>query len=222
MTEANQNQSPSGQAAPSPSSDPEQGVKSLTLYELTGVYAEISRALDEDWENDPEREKALATALDTIKDDIIDRGEYVARIIKQKQAEVDYLENVASQFAKEAERIRGMAGTKERASDRLTMFLKQSLAVLGDDTQRTSGTLLRVTLTKSMGEGIEIVDEAAIPVDFFISTIKMPTVEVPTDLLPYVKRKEVSKAALNDTFQKTGVAPTGTKIVPKARGLRLR
>lgn len=208
-----------GKALPVPASDEGRG---LTLYELTGQYAEIATLLDRDLDADELGIDDLNEILDTMRPEIIAKGENLGRVIRQKEAEVEWIEAQAAAFRREADRIIMRAGVKERGVERLRAFLTDAMGVIGDGTQKVEGGLVNITLSKRGDDVLEVTDETKIPEAYIIATAQGPASNVRH--LPdgwTVKSTRVDKAALNEAWKESHIAHAGTTIVPKKRSLKV-
>jgi len=219
---------PKDNALPVPHSD--QG-RSLTLYELTGAYEALSRLADlspsvvlpnGDVVEGTNDEQIIA-ALEAIEGEVKDKAEALGMVIKQKEVEAEFDEFVAARYEKEVDRFKARAKTKRNNAKRIEQWLKDGLSRMGDDTQRVTGTTLSLTLAKRPeNDLLEVVDESKIPNEFKMATIKIRRSDVPDDLVLFIKEVTVDKQGINAHFKQTGVAPSGTQIVPGRRNLLIR
>lgn len=208
---------PKGSALVAPAS--EEG-RSLTLYELTGVYAEIANLLNENLDEEFAGE-ALTQALETTKGEILIKAENLAKVIKQKEAEVEWITEQAAKFKNEFDRLMGRAGTRERGIQRLKDFIVSVLGEIGEDTQGIKGSVLNITLAKRGDDVLEVMDASEVDPEFIVATLKMPLSQVPRDLRDAISNQAVNKQEINKAFKEQGIIPKGTAVVPKKRNLKI-
>ena len=206
---------PSGQAAPVPKS--EEG-RSLTLYELTGTYAELAILLDAD--ESPEADANLTALLETFRGEIKERVDFLGRVVAQKKAEIEWVEEQAKKFSDEAQRLQGRAGVRVNNLKKLNDFIADCLAEFGDDTQKIEGATFTTTLAKRGDDIIVVIDEDFIPNKYEIATLKMPHSHVPNELRDAITNVVISKTLINEAFKEDGVIPPGCEVQPKKRTLR--
>ena len=206
---------PNGQAAPVPKS--EEG-RSLTLYELTGTYAELAALLDNLDDHDNETE--ITALLETFRGEIKERADYLGRVIAQKKAEAEWVTEQANKFQDEANRLKARAGVRLNGVERLRNFIKDCMNELGTDTQKFEGATFTTVLSKEGAATVDIVDEELVPAEFRVARIGMPANLVPDDIKQYVISTVVSKQAINEALTNDGVIPPGCMPGPRKRTLR--
>lgn len=210
------NPKPSGQAAPVPKS--EEG-RSLTLYELTGSYAELAVLLDQT--EDPDQEEKLTELLSTFKGEIKERVDYLGRVIAQKNAEAEWILEQSKKFSDEATRLKNRAGVRTNGIERLRDFIKDCLSEFGSETQKVEGPTFTTTLSKEGDATVEVVNETEVPNEFKEATLKMPLTKVPPNMkAEYLHSTRIDKTAINQTLKEDGVIPPGCKPGPRKRTLR--
>jgi len=206
---------PKSSARPTPHS--EEG-RSLTLFELTGAYAQLASLLDADPEAGPDIEGALNQVEGAIKA----KAESIAMVIRQKEAEIQWIDRQVEIYREEVTRLANRVKARQGNVDRVKRWLHDQLAILGEETQKVEGSTLNVTLSKRPEyDDLVVIDESTVPQEFKKADLTIPATEVTPELAQYVKEVKLDKRGLNEHFKRTGVAPTGTEPVPGRRTLKI-
>ncbi len=201
--------------------------RSLKLYELTGLYAELNEAMNTmeevATEDGDEGVLALIEMLIVVTKDITAKGDKVAMVVRQVEAEAEWLEHQAEAYDAEAKRIRARAGVRINNAKRVREWLRDALAMLGDDTQKIAGPVLTVTLAKkSESNRVEVVDEEIIPMNFQKVTLGMTAAQARSlDLEKFITGTRIDQKGLNDQFKEAGILPPGTTIAETVRNLKI-
>lgn len=151
------------------------------LYELTGEYADLIAMLD-DCETEEQAADIIAQ-IDAVSSDISVKAENYAYIRMNLKADADELAAKAAIFKAEADRLNGMAKSKENHIKRLNEHLVFAMSVAGLKQLPTSIGKFYTQKTTS----IEILDAWAVPEQF--TTPQEP---------------KVDRNALKKAFKETG------------------
>ena len=103
----------------------------MKLYELAASY---NRLLEMAEEMDPE---ALADTLESLEDSIEQKAENTAKVIKSIEADVSAIDE-------EIKRLQGMKSARKNNIDRLKVYLKDQLELVGMD--KVKGKLFTVSV----------------------------------------------------------------------------
>ena len=164
----------------------------MKLYELTGAYADLLGMLDECQNSDDEA--AILAQIDAVSEDIADKGEAYARIIRNKAAE-------AAGYEAEIKRLTARKKSAENTVARLKENILYAMGMVGTTEIRTSIGKWRIQ--KNPASGV-VLDESKIPEEF---TIPQPP--------------KVVKAAIMQHYTETGEIPEGCDVV-QSEGVRFR
>lgn len=199
-------------AVPAPKSNDE-GVSAPTLYELLGAYREIAQLLDTDDNGDDEETRAnLEDALQELGIDITKHGERLAMVLRQKEAEAEWLDHQAQPFADEAKRLKDRAKVKRNGIKRLKDWIKDAMGFDNPETVKVSGSLLSLTLAKKPEKGkLKVVDLEQLPKQYRIVTVKVPESHLPRAMLKWAEDISADTDALNADYKEKGVIPKGTE-----------
>lgn len=103
----------------------------MKLYELADAY---NRLLEMAEDMDPE---ALADTLESLEDSIEQKAENTAKVIKSIEADISAIDE-------ELKRLQGMKSARKNNIDRMKVYLKEQLELVGMD--KVKGTLFTVAL----------------------------------------------------------------------------
>lgn len=158
----------------------------MTLYELTAEYAAIMAALEA--ETEEEYQEELLADLAALNEDIAQKGEGYARVIRNMEAEADGL-------AAEIKRLQAMKKRREDAIERMKAGLLEAMRTAGADKLQTSiGKWSRRLNPPS----VDILDAAKVPEKYLV-----------------YKDPDVDKRAILQIYKSEGEIIPGTKIVRK-------
>ena len=160
----------------------------MTLYELTGEYADLMRQYEEA-ETDEEAE-AVWAQIDGLACDIAVKADAYARVMKNKQAD-------AEAYKAEAERLKKLADREKKQAERLQESIRSAMLQIGAREVQTSIGTWR---TKLNPPKCDVVDITAVPERFRVA------IEPPE--IPYT----VDKAAAKKWFKETGEIIPGLNI----------
>lgn len=163
----------------------------MTLYELTGEYAELM-AQYESAETDEEAEQ-IWTQIDSLSCDITTKADAYARVMKNKLAD-------AAGYKSESERLAKLAKREEKQAERLQESIRSAMIQVGAHEIQTSIGSWR---TKLNPPSCDVVDIGIVP-EQFRKPIEPPEV-------PYT----VDKAAAKKWFKETGEIIPGLNIEQK-------
>ena len=163
-----------------------------TLYKLTDEYTDLLARL-ESAEDDAETE-AIWQEMDTLEDDIVEKAEAYARILRNKQAEVEA-------FKAEKERLASCQKVAENVVERLKAQLLVSMQRMNLTKIQTGIGNWRVQMNPY---SCQIIDEADVPVEFHIP-----------------QPDKIDKAAILRQFKETGELLPGVEIAQTV-GIRFR
>lgn len=156
----------------------------MKLYELTDAYAELAALLD-DCESEEEAAQLWAQ-MDEVGASIAEKADNYARLLRNKQAEVDGL-------GKEIERLQKRKRSVENQIEHLRDHMKFAMGVAGATEIRT--TLGKWTMRRNPPR-VEVIDESEIAPEFF-------------DPQP----PKLSKSKLLKHWKDTGEIPDGCDVV---------
>ena len=158
----------------------------MTLYELTAEYAAIMAALEA--ETEEEYQADMLEKLGALNEDIAQKGEGYARVIRNMQAEADSL-------AAEIKRLQGMKKRREDAIERMKAGLLEAMKTAGaDKLQTTIGRWSRRLNPPS----VVILDPKLVPSEYLIQ-----------------REPDVDKRAVLNAYKSDGEIVSGTDIVRK-------
>ena len=163
----------------------------MTLYELTGDYAELM-AQYEAAETDEEAEQIWAQ-IDSLGCDITTKADAYARVMKNKLAD-------AAGYEAEAKRLAKLADREKKQAERLQESIRNAMIQVGAKEIQTS---IGSWKTKLNPPGCDVVDINIVPEQFRVP-IEPPTV-------PYT----IDKAAAKRWFKETGELIPGLNIEQK-------
>ena len=163
-----------------------------TLYKLTDEYTDLLARL-EAAEDEAETE-AVWQEMDALEDDIVEKAEAYARIMRNKQAEVEA-------FKAEKERLASCQKAAENVVERLKARLLSSMQRMHLTDIQTGIGKWRVQMNPY---SCQIIDEADVPAEFHIP-----------------QPDKIDKAAILRQFNATGELLPGVEIAQTA-GIRFR
>lgn len=163
----------------------------MTLYELTGEYADLM-AQYENAETDEEAE-TLWQQIDSLACDITVKADAYAKVMRNKLAE-------SAAYELEAKRLTKLADREKKQADRLQESIKTAMLQVGAKEIPTSIGTWR---TKFNPPSCDVVDIKAVP-EQFRKAIEPPEI-------PYT----VDKAAAKKWFKETGEIIPGLDIQQK-------
>lgn len=163
----------------------------MTLYELTGEYAELM-AQYEAAETEEEAEQIWAQ-IDSLGCDITTKADAYARVMKNKLAD-------AAGYKAESERLAKLAKREEKQAERLQESIRSAMIQVGAKEIQTS---IGSWKTKLNPPGCDITDIKIVPEQFRVP-IEPPEV-------PYT----IDKAAAKKWFRETGEIIPGLNIEQK-------
>lgn len=163
----------------------------MTLYELTGEYAELMRQY-ETAETDDEAE-SIWQQIDGLACDITTKADAYARVMRNKLAD-------AAGYKAESERLAKLAERQEKQAERLKESIRTAMIQVGaGEIQTTIGTWK----TKLNPPSCDVVDIGKVP-ERFRKPIQPPEI-------PYT----VDKVAAKKWFKETGEIIPGLNIEQK-------
>lgn len=162
------------------------------LYELTEAYAELAAML-EDCENETDREVILMK-MDGLDDEISNKGEAYARMMKNALADSDAYE-------KEIKRLQTRKKAADNLAERLKANMQFALEVAGATELRTSIGKWKIQINNP---GVKIIDETKVPEEFFVE-----------------QPKKLMNSLILAHWKETGEIPDGCDIV-RTEGVRFR
>ena len=160
----------------------------MTLYELTGAYADLM-AQYEVAETDEEAESIWAQ-IDGLACDIETKADAYARVMRNKLAD-------AAAYKAEADRLSKLASREEKRAERLKESIRDAMMQVGATQIQTS---IGVWKTRLNPPKCDVTDIKAVPEQFRVP-IEPPEV-------PYT----VDKAAAKKWFKETGEIIPGLNI----------
>ena len=163
----------------------------MTLYELTGEYAELM-AQYEAAETDEEAEQIWAQ-IDSLGCDITTKADAYARVMKNKLAD-------AAGYEAEAKRLAKLADREKKQAERLQESIRSAMIQVGAKEIQTS---IGSWKTKLNPPGCDVVDINIVPEQFRVP-IEPPEVQYTVD-----------KAAAKRWFKETGELIPGLNIEQK-------
>lgn len=207
---------PKASARPVPKS--EEG-RSLTLYELTGAYKDLSELMDE---AEVDAAAEMLVMVQSIEGEITTKIENIGMVVRQKNAEVEWILDLARKFEDESNRLKARARVRENNINRLKDYVKEQMIEMGETTQKIEGSTITTTLSaRPKNDKLYIEDEEEVSDSFKVCDLKpVPINDVPPDLLQYIKNVRVNHKHLQDFFQSDGVIPSGCRVGPGQRNLK--
>ena len=163
----------------------------MTLYELTGEYADLMRRY-ETAESDEEAEQ-IWREMEELSTDIGVKADAYARVMRNMLAD-------AAGYRGEADRLGKLAVSKEKQAERLKESIRSAMIQVGAGEIRTTIGAWRTRLNPP---SCNVTDIAAVPEQFRIP-IQPPEI-------PYT----VDKAAAKKWFKETGEIIPGLNIESK-------
>lgn len=163
-----------------------------SLYKLTDKYAELISALE--CAETEEETAAIWHRLDMMEDDIVDKAEIYARIIRNKQSE-------AAALKEEKLRLEKRQKAAENISENLKQRLLNSMQRIGVKEIQTGIGKWRIQLNPFH---VNVLDESAVPEQFRIP-----------------QPDKIDRTALLNHFKETGELLDGVAFV-REPGLRFR
>lgn len=163
-----------------------------SLYDISASYASLIDSYD-NAESDEERQEIIELMI-YYQDSIQDKAEAYARIIRNKQAEVDALKN-------EVDRLTDKRRSAENVIERLKAALLETMTVTNTDCIPTSIGKWR---KQSNPWACDIVDVDSVPAEYHIA-----------------QPDKINKRALLDRFKETGEIIDGV-VFNQTVGIRFR
>lgn len=163
----------------------------MTLYELTGEYADLMMQY-ECAESDEEAER-IWQQMDNLGCDITAKADAYARVMRNKLAS-------AAGYKAESERLANLAERQEKQADRLKESIRNAMIQVGAGEIQTS---IGTWKTKLNPPKCDVIDIAAVP-ERFRKPIEPPEI-------PYT----IDKAAAKKWFKETGEIIPGLNIEQK-------
>lgn len=157
-----------------------------SLYELSFNYLDLKLQMD-DAENQEQYDSILET-IGALQDDIADKGENIARIVRMLDADIAACDV-------EIKRLQNRKKYKANAKDRLNNIVYYALESVGMTELNTSIGKWKIAKNPP---SVEITDEAAIPEEYLIP-----------------QPSKVDKHKILDDFKAYGMAVPGVEIVRK-------
>lgn len=127
-----------------------------TLYKLTDEYAALMARLEA--ATDDAEAEAVWSELDALADNVVEKAEAYARIMRNKQAEADG-------YKAEKERLAANQKAAENVVERLKARLLESMQRMGLKDIQTSIGKWRVQMNPA---SCQVLDEADVPAEFHI------------------------------------------------------
>ena len=162
------------------------------LYELTERYTDALERLDEC--TTKEEADAVMAELEQLSDDIADKGEAYARIIRNKQSDVDA-------YAAEIKRLQARKLAAETAIEHMKESIQSAMTLAGANELTTS--IGRWKIQKN-------------PVSVRVSDL----MQIPSDFL-IIREPEVNRRAILEHYKDTGEILPGVDMV-QTEGVRFR
>ena len=163
-----------------------------TLYKLTDEYAELMARMET--AEDEEEVEAIWQEMDALEGDIVEKAEAYARIMRNKQAEVEA-------FKAEKDRLAGC----QKAAENVVECLKGRLL---DSMQRLNLTDIQTGIGKWRVQmnppSCQVMDEAEVPSEFHIP-----------------QPDKIDRAGILKHYKSTGELLPGVEITQSA-GIRFR
>lgn len=194
--------------------------RSLTLYELTGAYKDLAALLDTAEEGDAAVE--ITALVESVEGEITTKVENIGMVVRQKNAEIEWILDQARKFEDESNRLKSRAKVRENNVDRLKDYVKVQLTAMGETTQKIEGSTITTTLSaRPKNDKLFVEDEHQIPDTYMVcDLVAVPVMDVPTELTFRMKKVRVSHVMLQEIFQETGVIPPGCRVGPGQRNLK--
>ncbi|MDE3096880.1 MAG: siphovirus Gp157 family protein [Chloroflexota bacterium] len=126
----------------------------------------------------------------------------LGRLWKELDAEAAMLELHAKAIA-------DRAAARRRRIEALKRWLLLELDAAG--VQKVKDAEVTVYTQKNPAS-LDVVDEALVPARYKRAHIEMPLADVPVEWVPYIKRTDVMKSAMNDELRADGVIPPGCEV----------
>lgn len=162
------------------------------IYELSTEYAALMAEYE--MAEDEERRADVWAMIDALQDDIADKAEAYARIMRNMQAEADA-------YKAEAQRLQKRQKAAENAVEQLKGRLLNAMQAVGANEISTSIGKWRVQMNPW---SVTILDDAAVPAEYHIP-----------------QPDKIDKAAILKHFKASGELLTGVEMTQTA-GLRFR
>lgn len=174
----------------------------MKLYELAESYRTISSLCSEG--------EDFAPALEQIKDELGIKVENVAKVIKELEADEKALGD-------EATRLSARALAINNRTVGLKKYLLDSMEFAGVD--KIEGKLLKVAIQKSP-PACEVLNMNDVPLHLRTSILKIPSKELPEDMLHFKQSEQVDKATIIEDW-KHEIDTPGTKVT-QGKHVRIR
>jgi Gp157 protein len=181
----------------------------LPLYDVDPAYASLTELPEEPGEDD---EPVLQDQLTGVQDDVGSKLLALSKVVRTLEAEADLLEAHARE-------LMGRASVRRRRVHWLKRWMQ--LQMEADGVTKLKDAFVTLWLQQSPGV-IEVVDEAALPADYKVASLKLPLSLVPSDLLGLVQTLDVDRVALHDLLKLTGELPAGVVYRQGRRHVRIR
>jgi len=162
------------------------------IYELSTEYAALMAEYE--MAEDEERRAEVWAMIDALQDDIADKAEAYARIMRNMQAEADA-------YKAEAQRLQKRQKAAENAVEQLKGRLLNAMQAVGANEISTTIGKWRVQMNPW---SVNILDDAAIPAEYHIP-----------------QPDKIDKAAILKHFKASGELLNGVEMTQTA-GLRFR
>lgn len=164
----------------------------MKLYELSEAYAFLMNRLDQCQSDD--EELAVLIELNDLSEDISEKGEVYARIIRNKQAEAEALDA-------EIKRLQRRKKSAENTVSRLKDYILFAMDIAGAAEIITPIGKWKI---QNNAPSVVILDERAVPEEF---TVPQPP--------------KAMKTAIMQHFKETGEIPEGCEII-QGQSVRFR
>lgn len=178
--------------------------KSLTLTSLSEAQA---RLLDLDI---PQED--LQGILDGLQEQAKLKIMYIVGVMRELEAQYDATDA-------EIKRLQGRMTTRQGRIAWLRQYLQANMESLGID--RVESPVATVWLQRNP-PSVEVVDEAAVPREWFRAMIVTLLSEVPEALLPAIKSTVIDAKAILELHKAGTGLPPGVKVVQDKRHLRIK
>lgn len=162
------------------------------IYELSTEYAALMAEYE--MAEDEERRAEVWAMIDALQDDIADKAEAYARIMRNMQAEADA-------YKAEAQRLQKRQKAAENAVEQLKGRLLNAMQAVGANEISTTIGKWRVQMNPW---SVNVLDDAAVPAEYHIP-----------------QPDKIDKAAILKHFKASGELLTGVEMTQTA-GLRFR
>ncbi len=155
----------------------------MKLYELTEAYRRISDLASEGEDFDQ--------ALEDIKDKFESKVIGVAQVVKELQAESQAIKGEATRLSQRAQSVANSA-------ERLRNYLAVHMEATG--VEKVAGDVFKVALAKST-PSCEVVDIVEVPFEFRKSLLRVPSEDVPEEMLEYRVEETVDKKKIIELWK---------------------